>query len=107
MSLGYDGVEVVCGDALSYAQNALRDERRFDAVVLDPPRRGLRGDVVAVTHLARNNIVLVSCNALHFATDAAALCTHGFTMTEYRLVDMFPHTDHIEIVALFERVTAS
>jgi 23S rRNA (uracil1939-C5)-methyltransferase len=102
-SHGFDAMTVVQGDALGEAQRLDAAGYRCDAIVLDPPRRGLRGQVGAVAKLARSTIVLVSCNATQFALDAAALCAHGFKITDYRLVDMFPHTDHVELIACFDR----
>lgn len=102
-SHGLEELDVRCGDALTSAHALLVEGKRFDAVVLDPPRRGLRGNVEAVVRLAKRDIVLVSCNAEQFAIDAAALCANGFRVADYRLVDMFPNTEHIELVAHFVR----
>lgn len=102
-SHAFDGVRVLRDDALSRAERLLASGERFDAVVADPPRRGLRGEVGDVVALARQSVVLVSCSAQHFANDAAALCARGFRLAEYRLVDMFPHTNHVEIIACFDR----
>lgn len=103
-SHAFDGVRVIRDDALARAERLLSSGERFDAVIADPPRRGLRGNVAAVTALARQSVVLISCAAQHFAHDAAALCKSGFRLAEYRLVDMFPHTDHVELIACFDRV---
>jgi 23S rRNA (uracil1939-C5)-methyltransferase len=71
-SYGFNGVDVICGDALDHAERLYLAGQRFDGVVIDPPRRGLRGKVAAVAGLANDIVVLVSCNADQFAADAAA-----------------------------------
>ena len=79
-----------------------------DVVVVDPPRAGLAGK--ALRHLGRlgaPRLVYVSCNPTTLAGDGKTLRDeYGYELVRVTPVDMFPHTPHVEAVALFER-TAS
>ena len=77
---------------------------RADVVVADPPRTGLgaRGVTkVDATHAGR--LVLVSCDPGALGRDARLLADAGFELTRSQLVDLFPHTSHVEVVSRFER----
>lgn len=77
--------------------------READVIVTDPPRGGM--SPALTEQLARDAeraraIVYVSCDPPAMARDVAALAAHGWTVDEWRLVDMFPRTPHLEAVAL-------
>jgi 23S rRNA (uracil1939-C5)-methyltransferase len=76
-----------------------------DLVVLDPPRAGLSGKALRrVGELEAPRLVYVSCNPTTLAGNAAMLTGElGYTLERARPVDMFPHTPHVETVALFTR----
>jgi 23S rRNA (uracil1939-C5)-methyltransferase len=79
-------------------------KRRYDKVLLDPPRAGAQEvlPVVAATHASR--IVYVSCHPGTLARDAGVLVNqHGYKLAAAGVMDMFPHTAHVESVAVFER----
>jgi len=80
-----------------------------DVVVVDPPRAGLAGK--ALRRLAETGaprIVYVSCNPTTLAGDFKQLREQaGYRLLRAQPVDMFPHTPHVETVALLERETAS
>jgi len=72
-------------------------------LIIDPPRSGMHPDVVdAIVKLGVPRIVYVSCNPATQARDAKMLCSSRYTLRKLQPVDMFPHTYHIENVALFE-----
>lgn len=74
-----------------------------DTVVLDPPRDG--ADALC-RHLAQSRverIAYVSCDPASLARDAAHLLGGGFSLSRLAMADMFPHTAHLESLALFER----
>jgi 23S rRNA (uracil1939-C5)-methyltransferase len=76
-----------------------------DVVVVDPPRSGLVGKALArVGALEAPRLVYVSCNPTTLAGNAKELVSEfGYTLERVRPVDMFPHTPHVESVALFTR----
>ncbi len=78
--------------------------RRMDLVVADPPRVGLGragARVVAATRAPR--VVLVSCDAGALGRDARLLRSAGYDLVSSTLVDVFPHTPHVEVVSRFDR----
>jgi len=77
---------------------------RFEKILIDPPREGAIGLVKAVRDDWPRRIVYVSCDPATLARDAAVLVhTKGFSLAAAGVVNMFPHTAHVESVALFER----
>jgi 23S rRNA (uracil1939-C5)-methyltransferase len=78
--------------------------RPYDAVLLDPARAGAGPALGAVAGTGAGRVVYVSCNPETLATDAAVLVRdHGFRLAGAGVIDMFPHTAHLESIALFER----
>jgi 23S rRNA (uracil1939-C5)-methyltransferase len=75
-----------------------------DVVVVDPPRAGLAGKALKrLGEIAAPRIVYVSCNPTTLAGDAKRLADdYGYRLVRARPVDMFPHTPHVECVALLE-----
>jgi 23S rRNA (uracil1939-C5)-methyltransferase len=76
---------------------------RYDTLVLDPPRQGVGRAIEAFLHRRLNAIIYVSCSPLSFATDVQSLRAKGFVPEEIQALDMFPHTRHIEFVAVLVR----
>jgi 23S rRNA (uracil1939-C5)-methyltransferase len=76
-----------------------------DVVVVDPPRAGLAGKALKrVGEVGALRLVYVSCNPTTLAGDAKTLASHwGYRLERVRPVDMFPHTPHVESVALLVR----
>jgi 23S rRNA (uracil1939-C5)-methyltransferase len=76
-----------------------------DVVVVDPPRAGLAGKALRrLGRIGAPRIVYVSCNPTTLAGDAKTLRDDfGYRLVKAQPVDMFPHTPHVETVALFER----
>jgi 23S rRNA (uracil1939-C5)-methyltransferase len=76
-----------------------------DVAIVDPPRAGLAGKALRrVGRLGPPRLVYVSCNPTTLAGDAKQLATDwGYRLVHARPVDMFPHTPHVETVALLER----
>ena len=75
-----------------------------DVIVVDPPRAGMHQDMVNyLPKLKANKIAYVSCNPTTQARDARILNDHGYKIMSSTMVDMFPHTPHIETVMLFSK----
>ncbi len=78
---------------------------RAEIVVADPPRAGLgRRGVEQVAATGADRVVLVSCDAAAWARDTRELVATGYRRSGTRLIDLFPHTPHVELVTSFERV---
>ena len=94
------------GDALRELRDRAGDP---DVVVVDPPRAGLAGKALRrLGELAAPRVVYVSCNPTTLAGDAKVLREdYGYRLVKVRPVDMFPHTPHVEAVALLERQPAA
>jgi 23S rRNA (uracil1939-C5)-methyltransferase len=87
-------------------EKALRQVRigRHNKAVLDPPRAGCEPAALAeILRLGPERLVYVSCEPSTHARDLAALVRGGYRVRRAAIVDMFPHTYHIESVALLER----
>lgn len=77
---------------------------RFDLVLLDPPRTGAAELLPALGRSGARRIVYVSCHPGTLARDAGLLVReHGYRLASAGIMDMFPHTSHVESMALFER----
>ena len=76
----------------------------FDRMLIDPPRDGAAALVNAVGEEGPHHIVYVSCNPATLARDAAVLVgAKGYALKAAGVVNMFPHTAHVESIALFVR----
>ncbi|KKI41613.1 MAG: 23S rRNA (uracil(1939)-C(5))-methyltransferase RlmD [Hafnia sp.] len=73
----------------------------FDKVLLDPARAGAAGVMDHIVKLAPQKVVYVSCNPTTLARDSQILIAAGYRMERVRMLDMFPHTGHLESMALF------
>jgi 23S rRNA (uracil1939-C5)-methyltransferase len=83
----------------------MREQGHFDKMLIDPPREGA---IAVVTSLSEEDgpwrIVYVSCNPATLARDAGVLVHRkGYALKAAGVVNMFPHTAHVESVALFEQ----
>lgn len=81
-----------------------RLEQRCERVVLDPPRRGCAPAVLdALARLHAERIVYVSCHPGTLARDCKQLVTAGYAVTSAEVIDMFPHTSHVESIVRLDR----
>ena len=101
---GVHNVEFLCADAGEAAQELLRRGVTPDAVVVDPPRKGLSPEVIAaICAMAPERVVYVSCNVATQARDLRLFAERGYRAEQAVAVDQFPRTSHVETVVLMSR----
>ncbi len=91
-------------EVLDLAESNLSAFGKFDKLLLDPPREGAVELVKSLPDAWPRRIVYVSCDPATLARDASVLVhTRGFRLAAAGVVNMFPHTAHVESIALFTR----
>jgi 23S rRNA (uracil1939-C5)-methyltransferase len=96
---GISHLELHGGDAIEVGRRYLSENRAFDAIVVDPPRAGVRDGLQVVSALARGAIVYCSCNLESLERDLRELIAAGWSLHRLATFDMFPGTQHLEAVA--------
>ncbi|MGD8115895.1 MULTISPECIES: 23S rRNA (uracil(1939)-C(5))-methyltransferase RlmD [unclassified Vibrio] len=118
--VGVEGVDVMVEKAASNAQfnqidnasfyqaNLEQDvsgqlwaAEKFDKILLDPARAGASGIIEQISALGASRVVYVSCNPATLARDSQSLLSQGYRLQKLGMLDMFPHTSHLESMALF------
>ena len=93
----------VVGNLFEASEESIASLGPLDKILIDPPREGAIALVKALPRQI-SRIVYVSCNAATLARDAELLVgTQGFVLRAAGIANMFPHTAHVESVAVFER----
>ena len=86
-------------------RNLIDAGKTFDTIILDPPRQGAADIVSMLPGLGAEQVIYISCNPATLARDLAILCRQEYTLSYLVPVDMFPHTHHMESVALLKRTS--
>jgi 23S rRNA (uracil1939-C5)-methyltransferase len=98
-----DKTKFLVADLFKATEQSLAALGRFDKMLIDPPRDGAAEVVKSFGEHAPRSIVYVSCNASTLARDAATLVNEkGYVLRAAGVINMFPHTAHVESMALFE-----
>ncbi len=101
---GIKNVEVIKADAGQFMTALAAEGEHIDVVFTDPPRAGCsREFITALTRLAPEKIVYVSCNPETQARDLEQLVRSGYKVKKIQPIDMFPFTRHIETICLLMR----
>jgi len=96
-----DNVEYIAADLTKEIPTAIKD---IDRMLLDPPRSGALEVVSKMKALGPQRVVYVSCNIATLARDAGELVhNQGYKLISAGIMDMFPHTAHVESIAVFEK----
>jgi 23S rRNA (uracil1939-C5)-methyltransferase len=100
---GIDNAAFHAADLAVAAPSGAWARAAYDLVLLDPPRAGAREVLPVVAAAQPRRVVYVSCHAGSFARDAGILFRQlGYRLVAAGIMDMFPHTSHVESIALFE-----
>lgn len=103
-----ENVRFVCADAKDYAKTLSDARQSVDVVVVDPPRKGCDAQVLeSIASMGAGRIVYVSCNAATLARDIERLKEYGYHAAKVQPVDMFPQTQHVEVVCLLSKLRAN
>ena len=101
---GIDNCEFRCADLgkVDGSESWIRDG--WDRLLLDPARAGAAAVAGEMSKIGAARIVYVSCNPGTLARDAATLVqSAGYTLEAAGIIDMFPHTGHVESLAVFQK----
>lgn len=94
----------ICADAADAARQLAERGETPDVIIIDPPRKGCDSQVIeSMVQMGPERIVMISCNPATAARDARRLCDAGYRLVQYRGVDMFPRTGHVETVVLLSK----
>lgn len=98
-----DNAHFICADA-GEGFSRIAEQVRPDAIVVDPPRKGLAPDVISqIAACGAGRVVYVSCDPATLARDVKLFSDVGFKLRRAAAVDMFPQTTHVESVVLLSR----
>lgn len=103
-----ENAEFVCADLTRTDQLHTIENGNFNKVLLDPARSGAQEIIEKMSFAGISRVVYVSCNPATLARDAGILVKDkGYRLIKAGIMDMFPHTTHVESIAVFERVKGS
>ena len=101
---GIDNCEFRCADLSTVDGNEAWLNSGWNRVLLDPARSGAAELVRQMSRIGADRIVYVSCHPGTLARDAATLVTEqGYGLVAAGIIDMFPHTGHVEALAVFQK----
>ncbi|KUG24471.1 rna methyltransferase, trma family [hydrocarbon metagenome] len=103
---GLQNVKFICGDVGDVLQKkTITSDEKISLIILDPPRSGCEEKVLkAIVDLQPLKIIYVSCNPATQARDAKYLNLYGYNLLSLLPIDMFPQTEHIEVIGVMERL---
>jgi tRNA/tmRNA/rRNA uracil-C5-methylase (TrmA/RlmC/RlmD family) len=96
-------LDVLSKDVARALTELSRAKRRFDLVLLDPPRSGAKAALSGILALEPRTIAYVACDPATLARDVRDLVGNGFDFAQVTCFDMFPKTHHVETLAWLER----
>ena len=97
---GIANIHWICSAVPAAVQRLAQRRERFSKIVLDPPRTGAKGIDRDLASCGAEKILYISCNPTTLARDLAALAKHSYKLTLVQPIDLFPHTFHVETLAV-------
>jgi 23S rRNA (uracil1939-C5)-methyltransferase len=101
--LHIENIDWIVADAQRALKQLRRQPGKFSKILLDPPRAGAKGLAADLASLNAETIAYISCNPATLARDLAALTKQGYKLGVVQPIDFFPHTFHVETLALLTR----
>lgn len=101
---GLTNVEFHQADLTTDLSDKSWNQLQYDKILIDPARSGALEVIHNIVKFNAKKIVYVSCNPATLARDTSELVQAGYRLKKAGVMDMFPHTTHVESIALFERV---
>jgi 23S rRNA (uracil1939-C5)-methyltransferase len=102
-AMGLPNVRLVVGSVGAVLSNPSTARKRWDAIVLDPPRTGARAVMERISDLRTDEIVYISCSPPTLARDLSILTERGWRLVSTAPMDMFPQTFHVETICRLTR----
>jgi 23S rRNA (uracil1939-C5)-methyltransferase len=100
-------IQFMQGDAGEFMVGMAEEGQRADVVFMDPPRAGSDEKFLSsVVKLSPSRVIYISCNPETLERDLKYLTKHGYKAKKIQPVDMFPFTDHVEVVTCLHRVNS-
>ncbi len=96
-------INFIMSDVANFIEKAGKKRARYDLVVLDPPKAGIKGLVPKIAKLNPTFIIYVSCDTVTLLRDLKAFVKTGYTLEQINLIDMFPRTYHMEHIAFLSK----
>ena len=104
---GVKNARFFAADATRWIGEAAAAGQKADVIFMDPPREGSTPQFIeSVARMAPQRVVYVSCNPETMARDLALLAQKGYRAAGFTPVDMFPHSEHIEVVCALSKPDA-
>ncbi len=101
---GLENANFFVADLTESPQHAAWLKPRYSKILVDPPRSGAEFILPHLAASSADTILYVSCHPASLARDAGILVNeHGFSLQGAGVMDMFPHTAHVESIAVFKR----
>ena len=98
--------EILQGD-VGGILSGLKEKQSPDIIVMDPPRAGLDEKAIQqIIDLNAPQLLYISCNPMTQAHNSLRFVEAGYHLSELQPIDQFPHTPHIENIALFHRTSS-
>lgn len=97
-------IEFVCADSKDYIAYLKEENVKIDVAFVDPPRAGCSKDFLnSIISMSIKTVVYISCNVETQSRDIRLLTKHGYRVERIQPVDMFPHTNHVECIAVLKK----
>ncbi len=98
-----ENIRWICSPVTAALSRLKQRREKFTKLILDPPRAGAKGLEAELASFAAERLLSLSCDPATLARDLGALANHGYQLRMVQPIDLFPHSFHIESLALMTR----